>query len=240
MDNNNNNNYYNQQNQYQNFDQSNFYNEAVIYEPEQNTPYMDPNMMHQNYMNNSLQYQQYWPNNIINTSIPQNKNNELVNRAKEFRDNQTVDDSENKNNVKVQRYAAGKIWEDKSLTEWPEDDHRIFVGDLGNDTTEDDIREAFEKYPSYAKCKLVKNKRTNKSKGFAFVSFLDPNDFVKALKEMNGKYIKNRPCKLRKSDWKKRSLSERQKKEGDLVHNLINVKKQVKLKKKATENKNNK
>ena len=109
------------------------------------------------------------------------------------------------------------------------------MGDLGNDTTEDDLREAFGKYPSFAKCKLIKNKRTMKSKGYGFVSFLDPNDFVKALKEMNGKYIKNRPCKLRKGNWKKRSLSERQKKEGNVVHDLIDIKKHVNLKKKSTD-----
>ena len=27
--------------------------------------------------------------------------------------------------------AAGKRWRDATLDEWPENDHRIFVGDLG-------------------------------------------------------------------------------------------------------------
>ena len=27
--------------------------------------------------------------------------------------------------------AAGKRWRDPTLDEWPENDHRIFVGDLG-------------------------------------------------------------------------------------------------------------
>lgn len=34
---------------------------------------------------------------------------------------------------------------------------------------------------------------------------MDGNDFAKALKEMNGKYIGNRPCKLSKSTWNERS-----------------------------------
>ena len=29
------------------------------------------------------------------------------------------------------RKAAGLVWEDKSLVEWPENDYRIFVGNLG-------------------------------------------------------------------------------------------------------------
>lgn len=31
------------------------------------------------------------------------------------------------------REAAGKKWVDKSMAEWPENDYRIFVGDLGHE-----------------------------------------------------------------------------------------------------------
>jgi len=31
---------------------------------------------------------------------------------------------------------------------------------------------------------------------------MDPNDFLRALKEMNNKYIGNRPVKLKASTWK--------------------------------------
>ena len=33
--------------------------------------------------------------------------------------------------------ACGSSWEDQSLHDWPEDDHRIFVGDLGNECNDD-------------------------------------------------------------------------------------------------------
>ena len=29
--------------------------------------------------------------------------------------------------------AAGRVWTDETLADWPEDDFRIFVGDLGNE-----------------------------------------------------------------------------------------------------------
>lgn len=103
------------------------------------------------------------------------------------------------------REAAGKLWRDATLDEWPDNDFRIFVGDLGNDVNDDALAKAFSKYPSFAKAKIVKDKRTKKSRGFAFVSFLDSNDFAKALKEMHGKYIGNRPAKLRKSTWAERN-----------------------------------
>src|SRR5690606_36997212 len=46
-------------------------------------------------------------------------------------------------------------------------------------------------------------------KGYGFVSFADARDYVTALREMNGKYIGNRPCKLRKSEWKEFNDTER-------------------------------
>jgi len=112
------------------------------------------------------------------------------------------------------RAAAGKVWRDPSLEEWPENDHRIFVGDLGNEVTDDVLAKAFNKYSSFVKAKVVRDKRTNKSKGFGFVSFTESNDYAKAMREMNGKYIGNRPCKLSKSTWDERSLHTKRKDGG--------------------------
>lgn len=46
----------------------------------------------------------------------------------------------------------------------------------------------FSKYSSFKRAKVVRDKRTNKTKGFGFVSFKDPQDFIKAMKEMNGEF----------------------------------------------------
>jgi len=102
------------------------------------------------------------------------------------------------------RKGGGQEWVDPSLADWPENDFRIFVGDLGNEVTDDMLRLAFQRYTSLQKVKVIRDKKTTKSRGFGFVSFGDPHDFIKALREMNGKYIGNRPCKLRKSSWEKR------------------------------------
>jgi RNA recognition motif len=105
--------------------------------------------------------------------------------------------------------AGGEVWEDRSLSDWPEDDFRIFVGDLGNDVTTELLEGAFKQYASFQKALVVRNKTTNKSKGFGFVSFGSVRDFMAALKDMNGKYIGNRPCKLRKGTWKERLQNQR-------------------------------
>jgi RNA recognition motif-containing protein len=95
------------------------------------------------------------------------------------------------------------------------DDFRIFCGDLGKEVNDDMLSRAFSKYPSFVKAKVIRDKRTLKTKGYGFVSFKDPNDFVLAMKEMNGnwiladcvgKFIGSRPCKLRKSNWDERNV----------------------------------
>lgn len=48
--------------------------------------------------------------------------------------------------------------------------------------------------------KVVRDKRSNKTKGYGFVSFKSPDDFTKAIKEMNGRMDKNLHCLLKTSD----------------------------------------
>lgn len=90
---------------------------------------------------------------------------------------------------KVVRAAGGEVWEDHSLEDWDDNDFRLFAGDLGNEVTEEILYKAFSKYPSLLRTRVVRDTRTMKSKGFGFISFKDPDDFVKAWREMNGKNI---------------------------------------------------
>ncbi|XP_072317182.1 RNA-binding protein 42 [Eucyclogobius newberryi] len=113
------------------------------------------------------------------------------------------------------RTAAGTSWEDASLLEWDSDDFRIFCGDLGNEVNDDILARAFSRYPSFLKAKVVRDKRTGKTKGYGFVSFKDPNDYVRAMREMNGKYVGSRPIKLRKSMWKDRNMEVVRKKQKE-------------------------
>merc|ERR1719213_1075943 len=102
------------------------------------------------------------------------------------------------------REIAGKKWIDFSLTEWPENDHRIFVGNLSKDVTDDILARHFAHFPSFAKARVIKDKYTKGPKGYGFVSFLEVTDLLRSLVEMEGTYIINRPCKLRRSTWNER------------------------------------
>lgn len=82
----------------------------------------------------------------------------------------------------VLRKGAGDVWEDQSLMEWDPAHFRLFIGDLGNDVNEDDLVKAFgpEKgWQSFVKAKVVRDKVTNKTRGYGFVSYSDPEDFMK-------------------------------------------------------------
>ena len=109
-------------------------------------------------------------------------------------------------NWRIYRKGAGIIWQNESLNEWPENDYRIFVGDLGNEVNDQVLANAFIKYPSFAKAKVIRNKITGKTKGYGFISVTDVNDYIKIMREMNGKYVGNRPIRLKRSTWKDRSV----------------------------------
>jgi hypothetical protein len=58
---------------------------------------------------------------------------------------------QNKNFV---RTGAGEVWVDNSLNEWPENDYRIFVGDLAKEITTEHLVAHFQHYKSFAKAKV--------------------------------------------------------------------------------------
>ncbi len=47
---------------------------------------------------------------------------------------------------------------------------------------------------------MIFNKLTQKSKGYGFVAFSDPKEFLDALRSMNGKYVGSRPITLKRGD----------------------------------------
>lgn len=69
---------------------------------------------------------------------------------------------------------------------WILDDHRLFVGNLGNEVNDDVLLKAFLRYPSLLRAKVIRDKRSSKTRGYGFVSFRDAKDFARAVKEMNG------------------------------------------------------
>lgn len=117
----------------------------------------------------------------------------------------------------VVRKGGGVKWEDPSLLEWG-NHHRIFVGNLAGEVTDDSLLKAFSKYASVQKARVIRDKRTTKSKGFGFVSFADADDFFQAAKEMNGKYIGSHPVLIKRAETEIKATN----KKVDKPHNKNN------------------
>lgn len=100
----------------------------------------------------------------------------------------------------VVRQGGGKKWTDDSLLEWDPAHLRLFVGNLGGETNDDALLKAFSRWETVQKARVVRDKRTNKSKGYGFVSFSGADDFFDAAKTMNKAYIQNRPVVVRKAN----------------------------------------
>ncbi|KAJ5225808.1 hypothetical protein N7468_007033 [Penicillium chermesinum] len=99
----------------------------------------------------------------------------------------------------VVRSGGGKTWTDDTLAEWDPAHFRLFVGNLAGEVTDDSLFKAFSKYASLQKARVVREKSSQKSKGYGFVSFSDGDDYFKAGREMQGKYINSRPVLLRRA-----------------------------------------
>lgn len=156
------------------------------------------------------------------TDPPEPENADTPDAVKSNRAVATVG-NKGKARTTVLRKGGGEVWEDQSLLEWdpsassipsplvspapqrrttdprrpgvsPHTEHfRLFIGDLDPAISDDLFQQAFAKWPSFVKSKVVRDKYTNKGKGFGFVSYSDPEDFLKAWKEMNGTWRRALP-----------------------------------------------
>lgn len=107
----------------------------------------------------------------------------------------------------VVRSGGGHTWTDPTLLEWDPAHFRLFVGNLAGEVTDDSLLKAFSKYSSVQKARVIRDKRTEKSKGYGFVSFSDGDDYFKAAREMQGKYIGSHPVLLRRATTEVRPVS---------------------------------
>jgi RNA recognition motif-containing protein len=63
----------------------------------------------------------------------------------------------------------------------------IYVGNLSNDVTEEMIKQAFESFGEVASAKIIKDKYTGQSRGFAFVEMPGQSQAQTAIRSLNGK-----------------------------------------------------
>jgi cold-inducible RNA-binding protein len=73
---------------------------------------------------------------------------------------------------------------------------RLFVGNLSFNTTEVDLQDAFEKFGTVTDCKIMMDRATNRSRGFAFVTMGSASEGEAAMKGLDGKQFDGRAIKV--------------------------------------------
>ena len=68
----------------------------------------------------------------------------------------------------------------------------LFVGNLAWTTTQADLEAAFGAYGEVTSAKIMTDRETGKSRGFAFVEMPNDAEARKAVDELNGKDLKGR------------------------------------------------
>jgi RNA recognition motif-containing protein len=77
-----------------------------------------------------------------------------------------------------------------------EDLMNIYVGNLPWELQEEELRKSFEEFGQVASATIIKDKFTNKPRGFGFVEMPEKEEALAAIKALNGKDLKGRPMKV--------------------------------------------
>ena len=81
---------------------------------------------------------------------------------------------------------------------------RLFVGNLGPDASDGVLAAAFAAYVSVSTVHVPVDPKTGQNRGYGFVAFARPDDYLRAFKEMNGQYVGLRPVQLKRAAGKPR------------------------------------
>ncbi|HOE95749.1 MAG TPA: RNA-binding protein [Candidatus Sumerlaeota bacterium] len=72
----------------------------------------------------------------------------------------------------------------------------IYVGNLSYQTTEPELRELFEQFGEVASVSIIRDKMTDRSKGFGFVEMNNEEEGNAAIAALNEKEVKGRALRI--------------------------------------------
>ena len=75
----------------------------------------------------------------------------------------------------------------------------MYVGNLSYNVKESDLRQVMEEYGVVESVKLITDRETRRSKGFAFVEMPESSEASNAIKEMNGAEYAGRPMVVKEA-----------------------------------------
>jgi RNA recognition motif-containing protein len=81
---------------------------------------------------------------------------------------------------------------------------RLYVGHLNYNTTERDLEDLFGEHGKIIDVKVIMDRETRKSKGFAFVEFATAEEADKAREALHGEQFMNFTLEVKQAQEKKR------------------------------------
>ena len=75
----------------------------------------------------------------------------------------------------------------------------MYIGNLSYNVKESDLRQVMEEYGAVESVKLITDRETRRSKGFAFVEMSDATEAANAIKELNGAEYAGRPMVVKEA-----------------------------------------
>ena len=72
----------------------------------------------------------------------------------------------------------------------------IYVGNLSYQATEEDLREAFGAHGEVTSAAVIRDRFTDRSRGFGFVEMADDEEAKAAIAAVNGSEVKGRALKV--------------------------------------------
>lgn len=75
----------------------------------------------------------------------------------------------------------------------------IYVGNLSYSMNEDALKKAFEEFGEVVSAKIITDKFTGNSKGFAFVQMADEESAQQAIEALDGKNVDGRNLRVNKA-----------------------------------------
>lgn len=73
---------------------------------------------------------------------------------------------------------------------------KVFVGNLSWSVTDESLGEQFAQFGEIVECAVIRERGSNRSRGYAFVTFEDPAAAKKAIDAMNGVEFEGRPMNV--------------------------------------------
>ncbi|HEY6881532.1 MAG TPA: RNA-binding protein [Polyangiales bacterium] len=78
--------------------------------------------------------------------------------------------------------------------------NRLYVGNLAFNTDEHTLQDAFSRFGDVSELKIVTDRETGRSRGFAFVTMADPQAARTAIAELDGRLVDGRALRVNEAE----------------------------------------